>query len=95
MSQVVDIGGTFIFLSLHNLYSLTSTPARTFLIIFLSFASFSLFKLTIGIQHVPESLLDAVAIRQIIDFSLSMTYVPQSKTDFIIYIEYTAILLLH
>lgn len=42
-----------------------------------------------------QKVLDAVAIRQIIDFSLSMTYVPQSKTDFVIYIEYTAILLLH
>lgn len=56
-------------------------------------------------QCVPGSLLDTAANRQTIDFSLRMTsglvYMvtcqteKESKTDFIIYIECTAILELH
>lgn len=94
------MGNIFIFMSLHNLYSLSSSlAARASLTLFLRFASLSSFKPITANQYVPGSLLDVVAVRQMIDFSLSLTYfrsclhcyLPQCKTNFIIYGKYTTI----
>lgn len=74
---------------------------RTFLINFLSFASFFSFKPTTDNQCIPGSLLEAVANKQMIDFPLNddfrfclCGYLLQ-EIDFIVYIKYIAILELH